>query len=61
MNKVPKCKECQFHKGFALYDYNPVEEHYCQHIECKRVLVKGTHIKSSEYQTSPKWCPLRSK
>jgi len=64
--RVPKCKECEFMYETILADYSNYKERRCQYIENRKHENGVTEnikwdiwIKSSEFKTSPKWCPKR--
>lgn len=62
MNKVPKCKECEFHiPQYLGCGYVKNESHYCHFVKngVEIGCGYGKWIKSKEYVTSPKWCPRR--
>jgi hypothetical protein len=54
--KIPKCKECEYHKYKSQKGWDK-ERHYCH--EPSKLSI-GSFIKSSEYKTSPQWCPKRN-
>jgi hypothetical protein len=72
-----KCKECDCCWSYPIADYSKRKEHRCHYaIMCGSFGSKtpimnitqtgaigsdGQLIKGKDYQTSPTWCPLRTK